>query len=201
MAKFVFTKKTKFNWANMPLLYIYVFQFIAEKLGGEKTGRFNQEISSKLILEVWHRHVYHVPRLYDFFFLEEMEYFGFIKRTHQQKYMFYGSLIDKAKVRLKSGVDESNKYQEAPLLYLYIFGRMIEAYGRENHILTGKQLINIWRRYIPNVSRVYDQHILTEMCNYGLIRSVDSQRYSQRYIFYGAKGFTKLRRITRLRLW
>jgi len=192
MSKYVFTTKAKFNWTNMPLLYIYVFQFIAEK-----AGKFNQEISSKLILEVWHRHVYHVPRLYDFFFLEEMEYFGFLKRTHQQKYIFYGSLIDKAWKRLSEGAIESDKCHEAPLLYLYIFGRMIENFGRENTILTGKQLINIWRRYIPNVARIYDSHILTEMCNYGLIRKVNSQRY----IFYGAKGFTKLRRITRLRLW
>lgn len=192
MVKYVFTKDARFNWTNMPLLYIYVFQFIAEK-----AGKFNQEISSKLILEIWHRHVYHIPRLYDFFFLEEMEYFGFIKKTHQQRYMFYGSLINKAWKRLSEGAYESTQKQEAPLLYLYIFGRMLETYGRENVILTGKQIINIWRRYIPNVARIYDPHILTEMCNYNLIRKVNSQRY----VFYGAKGFAKLKRVTRLRLW
>lgn len=192
MAKYVFTNEARFNWTNMPLLYIYVFQFVAEK-----AGKFNQEISSKLILEVWHRHVYHVPRLYDFFFLSEMEYFGFIKKTHQQRFMFYGSLISKAWKRLSEGAYPCNKCQEAPLLYLYIFGRMIEEFGKENTILTGKQLINVWRKYIPNVARIYDQHILTEMCNYGFIRMVNSQRY----IFYGAKAFKKLNKLNRLRLW
>ena len=188
----VFTKGTKFNWNNMPLLYIYIFQFIAEK-----AGKFDQEISSKLILEIWHRHVYHVPRIYDFFFLEEMEYFGFLKKEQAQKYIFFGSKIQKVIERLEEGPKELNNTIETPLLYLYIFSRMLEIFGYENQLLTGKQLISIWRRYIPNVARVYDSYILTEMCNFGLIRRINTQKY----IFYGGRGAVKLRKMNRLRLW
>lgn len=192
MAKYVFSNNAKFNWRNMPLLYIYVFQFIAEK-----AGKFDQEISCKLILEIWHRHIYHIPRVYDFFFLEELEYFGFLKKERQQKYIFYGSNIKRACERLAEGVKESKEIIEAPLLYLYIFSRMLEIFGRENQILTGKQLISVWRRYIPNVARIYDYHILTEMCNFGLMRRINTQKY----IFYGGKATMKLKKLNRLRLW
>jgi len=192
MAKSVFKKKSKFSWHNMPLLYIYVFQFIAEK-----AGRFDQEISSKIILEIWHRHVYHVPHVYDFFFLEEMQHFGFLLKEHSQRYIFFGSKVTKAIERLSDGAFELDKQIEAPLLYLYIFSRMLETFGYKNQLLTGKQLIGIWRQYIPNVSRIYDYHILTEMINYGLIRRINSQKY----IFYGGKGAMKLKKLNKLRLW
>lgn len=176
----------------MPLLYIYIFQFIAEK-----AGKFDQEISSKLILEIWHRHIYHVPRLYDSFFLEEMQHFGLIKKQQSQRYLFYGSLIFKAEDKLSLGVTKLNKIIDAPLLYVYIFSRMLEIFGRKTQRTTGKDLINVWRYYIPNVPRIYDYDILTEMCNYGLIRRVDSQKY----VFYGGKGIVKLRKMNNLRLW
>lgn len=192
MVKYVFNDKTKFNWRNLPLLYIYVFQFIAEK-----AGKFDQEISSKLILEIWHRHVYHIPHIYDFFFLEEMQYFGFLDKEHSQRYVFFGSKITKAIERLSEGAYELENSQEAPLLYLYMFSRMLDIFGHKTQMLTGKQLIGIWRQYIPNVSRIYDYHILTEMCNYGLIRRINTQKY----IFYGGKGAMKLKKLNRLRLW
>jgi hypothetical protein len=188
----VFHKDTRFNWRNMPLLYIYIFTFIAEK-----AGKFDQQVNSKLMFEMWHRHVYHIPRNYDFYFLEEMQHFGFIKKEHTQKYIFYGSKIDKAIERLTEGAYELNTITEAPLLYLYIFSRMLEVFGYKNQLLTGKQLISIWRNYIPNVSRIYDYHILTEMCNYGLIRRINTQKY----IFYGGKGAIKLKKMNRLHLW
>ena len=176
----------------MPLLYIYIFQFIAEK-----AGKFDQEISSKLILEIWHRHIYHIPRLYDSFFLEEMQYLGFIKKEGSQRYLFFGSLISNVIKRLGEGAHESNKVIEAPLLYLYIFSRMLEAFGYKNQLITGKQLVTIWRTYIPNVPRIYDFHLLTEMDNYGLIRRIDTQKY----IFYGGNGTAKLKKINNLLLW
>lgn len=176
----------------MPLLYLYVFQFIAEK-----AGKFDQEISSKLIVEIWHRHVYHVPRIYDFYFLEEMQHFGFLKKEHAQKYVFYGSKITKAIERLNEGAYELEYIVEPPLLYLYIYSKMLELFGQKNQLVTGKQLIGVWRNYIPNVSRIYDYHILTEMCNFGLIRRINTQKY----IFYGGKGMLKLRKMNRLRLW
>jgi len=176
----------------MPLLYIYIFQFIAEK-----AGKFDQEISSKLILEIWHRHVYHVPRIYDFFLLEEMYQLGFIQKEHSQRYIFFGSKITKAIERLSEGAYESKKIIEAPLLYLYVFSKILEIFSYKNQVLTGKQIIGVWRTYIPNVSRIYDYHILTEMCNYGLIRRINTQKY----IFYGGKGVTKLKKMARLRLW
>lgn len=192
MIKNVFDEETRFNWRNLPLLYIYIFQFIAEK-----AGKFDQEISSKLIIEIWHRHVYHVPRVYDFFFLEEMQHFGFLKKEHQQKYIFFGSKIKKAIERLQEGAFELNYVTDAPLLYLFIFSKMCDMFGRKNQLISGKQLISVWRTYIPNVARIYDYNILTEMCNYGLIRRINTQKY----IFYGGKARIKLKKMNRLRLW
>jgi hypothetical protein len=192
MTKYVFDQDTKFNWRNLPLLYIYIFQFIAEK-----AGKFDQEISSELIIEIWHRHVYHIPRIYDFYFLEEMEYFGFLKKERQQKYIFYGSKIEKAIDRLSKGAYELDTTTDAPLLYLFIFSKMLNLFGHKNQLISGKQLISIWRGYIPNVARIYDYYILTEMCNFGLIRRINSQKY----IFYGGKANEKLKKLNRLRLW
>lgn len=192
MAKSLYSEETKFNWRNMPLLYIYIFQFIAEK-----AGKFDQEISSKIILEMWHRNIYHIPRIYDYFILEEMAYFGFIRKERTQRYFFYGSKIDKAVNRLVIGSYELNDEIEAPLLYLYVFSKMTELFGQKNQILTSRQLLSIWRTFIPNVPRIYDFHILTEMNNYGLIRRLNSQKY----IFYGARGVGKLKRLNRLRFW
>jgi len=193
MAKYVFNEDTKYGWRNMPLLYLYIFEFIAEK-----AGKFDQEVNSKLILEIWHRHIYHVPRLYDSFFLEEMQYFGLMKREESsQRFIFYGSQINKVIERLSKGAFELTTPVDAPLLYVYIYSRMVELFGQKNKLMTGKQLINIWRTYIPNVPRIFDYHLLTEMCNFGLIRRIDSQKY----VFYGGKGIILLRKMNNLRLW
>lgn len=180
----------------MPLLYTYVFRIIADK-----AGKFDQEISPKLILEIWHRQIYHIPRVYDYYFLEEMQALGLIKKE-QSQFIFYGSKIESAKERLdKVGSISKPNYNdlgiEPPLLYLHIYLKMLDVFGRKNQLLTGKQLLTIWRQYIPNISRVYDTYILAEMCNFGLLRYIDSQKY----IFYGGKARIKLKKLTRFRLW
>ena len=178
----------------MPLLYIYIFQFIAEKV-----GKFDQEINPRLILEGWHRHIYHIPRFYDSFLLEEMQYLGLIKKDKKEcsNYIFYGSLIDNVINKLGEGALETSKKIESPLLYLYVFSKMVSLFGSKNQLVTSRQLISVWRKHIPNVPRIYDVHILTEMCNYNFIRRIDSQKY----IFYGGKSAVKLKRINELRLW
>lgn len=184
--------KTKFNWREVPLLYVYIFNIIAEK-----AGKFDQEISTKLIIEIWHRHIYHIPRIYDFYFLEEMQCFGFLNKEHQQKYILYGSKVQQAVDKLEQGAYELKGTIEAPLLYLYVYSKMVNLFGRTNQLISGKQLISVWRTYIPNISRRYDSHILTEMCNYGLIRRINTQKY----LFYGGKAQSKLKKMNRLRLW
>ena len=71
---------------KVPLLYLYVFRLMIEKL-----GRTDQTTSAKQLLEIWRRNIYNVPRAYDFHILSEMEQYGLLKRINTQKYIFYGS--------------------------------------------------------------------------------------------------------------
>lgn len=186
-------EKRKSDWAKLPLLYIYIFQFIAER-----AGKFDQEINIKLIIETWHRHVYHLPRIYDYYLLKEMEEFGMVDKIHPQKFLFHGSKIQVAYERLLEGAyDFPEGSIEAPYLYLHVYSKMCDVFNRKNLILTGKQIITIWRKFIPNVSRIYNIHLLTEMCNYGLLRRINTQKY----IFYGAKSNVHLRKLRKDMLW
>jgi hypothetical protein len=91
--------------------------------------------------------------------------------------------------------DKSN--DKVPLLYLYIFKMMIEKIGNDDQVVESKQLLEVWHRNIYNVPRCYDFHILTEMCDYGLIKRINTLKY----VFYGNKGQTKLRRLKDFFLW
>lgn len=77
-----------------------------------------------------------------------------------------------------------------PLLYLYVFKLMVDRIGLIDQIVTTKQLLEFWHRTIYNVPRKYDRHILDEMCMYGLIEKINSQKY----MFYGNKNKNMLRR-------
>ena len=74
---------------------------------------------------------------------------------------------------------------------------MIEKLGSHDQIVESKQLLEIWHRNIYNVPRCYDFHILTEMCDYGLLRRVNTLKY----VFYGDRGQGKLKRLREFFLW
>lgn len=179
---------------EIPVLYMYIFQFIAEKV-----GKFDQEVNSRILLEVWHRHIYHIPRVYDYHFLKEMEGLDFIKKINSHKYIFRGSRIDEIidKLAVVTPDDSQVPEKDYPLLYLYIYSRMSESFGKKNILVTGKQILAVWRKYIPNVSRMYDDRILSDMARYGLIRMINTQKF----IYYGEKYTSKIKKLSLLNLW
>ena len=89
------------------------------------------------------------------------------------------------------------EFKNAPFLYLYVYQSMTDKLGSSDQTVSAKQLLEIWRRNIYNVPRKYEFHILTEMCQYGLIKRINSQKY----IFYGNRAFVKLRKLNKFFLW
>lgn len=178
--------KLSLSWKQIPILYAYVFQYMLSKVSFTNS---NQDVSIKFILEMWHRHIYHLPRVYDLYIVKEFEEYGLIERLETGKYLIKGCETDMVVKRLKYGACLAK--QEVPYLYLHIFRKMINIFGQKNSYLSGTQIMKIWRNYIPNVARVYDNQILEEMCRYGLLRKINSQRY----IFLGASSFYKLKRL------
>jgi len=84
-----------------------------------------------------------------------------------------------------------------PLLYLYVFRLMVDKLGRKDQIITARELLEIWHRQIYNVPRVYDFHVLSEMCSYGLLHRINMQKY----LFLGNKAHSKLKRLNTFFLW
>ena len=178
------------SWMDIPILYVYVYQYILAKLGDKQI----YDITLRNILEVWHRHVYHLPKVYDFYIVKEYVSYGLIEPISPGKYRIDRSKFQLVNKRLNNGASHSS---EAPYLYLHIFKKMTDSFGRKNRYVSGSQLISIWRNYIPNIARIYDNLILKEMANYGLIRQVDTQRY----IFLGASSSCKLKKLKNNYLW
>lgn len=66
---------------------------------------------------------------------------------------------------------------EIPLLYLFVYKKLIEKFGKYNRVISRKALLEIWRRCIHNVPRKYDYYILKEMCDYGLLERINNQEF------------------------
>lgn len=181
-----------FRWKIVPLLYAYVYQYLITKVGNQKSS---QEISLRIILEVWHRHIYHLPRVYDLYIVKELEEYGLIEQLAQGRYLIMGDNIKYVIKRLNSGPCISKG--EPPYLYLHVFRKMMNIFGKKNQYISGTQIMSIWRSYIPNIARIYDNQILKEMCNFGLIRQITTQTY----IFLGATGLSKLKKLNDKLLW
>lgn len=98
---------------------------------------------------------------------------------------------------MKTTQTTTHNRNNVPLLYLYIFRLMVDKLGRSNQITTSKTLLEFWHRTIYNVPRNYDFHILKEMCEYGLIEKINSQKY----ILYGDSAYSKLRKLNDFFLW
>lgn len=80
-----------------------------------------------------------------------------------------------------------------PLVYLRIFQLMTkpEHLGAKDQIVTSKCLLEFWHRQLYNFPRKYDYHILTEMCEYGLLERINTQKYK----FFGGRAYNKLKRL------
>lgn len=174
------------SWKKAPILYVYILQYLIGK-SFDKTSRI---LTKRGIIEIWHRHIYHLPKVYDFYIIKELEQYGLIEKAGNNQYTLDINSAKYVVLRLKTG--SCMKNNDPPYLYLHVFRRMVTDFGRRNIFLSSNQIMQFWRKHIPNVARVYDNVILQEMCAFGLLRQINSQKY----IFLGAASFCKLKKLT-----
>jgi len=98
---------------------------------------------------------------------------------------------------IKDKIKDKIKDNDIPLLYLFVFKAMTEKFGKQDRILFTKQLLEIWRRCIHNVPRKYDYYILQEMCDYGMLEKITTQKY----ILFGSRANKKLVKLNDFFLW
>lgn len=180
--------KLPITWKQIPILYAYVFQYMLTKVSFTSTS---QEVSIRFILEMWHRHIYHLPRVYDLYIVKEFEEYGLVEQIAPGRYLIKGAETDLVVKRLKFGACLPKNGNGAPYLYLHIFRKMMGIFGRKNCYISGTQIMKVWRTFIPNVARIYDNQILEEMCRFELLRKINSQRY----VFLGSTSFGKLKKL------
>ena len=64
-----------------------------------------------------------------------------------------------------------------PLIYLWIYKKMVDRFGKQNQIIVVTQLVEIMRRTVYQVPNKYNYFIMKEMIDYGLIEKVNQQKY------------------------
>jgi hypothetical protein len=89
------------------------------------------------------------------------------------------------------------KEDDTPLIYLWLYKKMVERFGSENTIALAKDFLEILRRTTYQIPRKYDYFILKEMCNYKLLEKINSQKYK----LLGSKSERRLRKLNDYFLW
>jgi hypothetical protein len=84
-----------------------------------------------------------------------------------------------------------------PLVYLYIYKKMIEKFGKSNNLVPAKKLIEITRRTVYQIPKRYDYFILGEMQEYCLLQKINTQKY----MLFGANADKKLKKLNEFWLW
>lgn len=69
------------------------------------------------------------------------------------------------------------KDNESPIIYLWIYKKMVDKFGKENQIILAKHLLEVLRRTVWQIPRKYDYYILRELCDLGFMERVNTQRY------------------------
>ena len=86
---------------------------------------------------------------------------------------------------------------KTPLIYLWIYKKMVDRFGKDNQIILAKSLLEVLRRTVYQIPRQYDYFILKEMCSYGLLEKINSQKYK----LLGAQADKRLRNINDYFFW
>ncbi|MFI5405069.1 MAG: hypothetical protein ACHQ1D_01005 [Nitrososphaerales archaeon] len=86
---------------------------------------------------------------------------------------------------------------KTPLIYLWLYKKMIDRFGKENQIIIAKEVLEVLRRTVYQIPRRYDYYILKEMCSFELLEKVNSQKYK----LMGAHADSKLKEINEYFLW
>lgn len=72
---------------------------------------------------------------------------------------------------------KNKRDEEVPLIYLWIFKKLCDKWGRCNTIVYSKEILEVVRRTIYQVPRKYDYFILKEMEKFQLIENINQQRH------------------------
>lgn len=182
---------------NIPFIYAYLFKFILKNM----EGRMFQEVTQRYVIDMMHRHIYHIPRVYFSLMVKEMIDYGMIKMFDNKMYVYKEveptvmQEVDNAAYDCEENCKET--CDKIPFFYLFIFKKMIEKLTRKNDLIDYMQIMDPWKTHIPNLSRVYDHYIIKEMIIYGFIRKVDGHKY----IFNGSSAYNKLKKIEEFMPW
>lgn len=101
----------------------------------------------------------------------------------------------------KSRAEEKNKTEidsHCPILYLYIYKKMVEKFGKQNRVLSTVQIIEVWRRHIHNIPHSYEYVVLKEMEVYGLIERTTKQSTEIDFIEKALELLNKKERVGKL---
>lgn len=90
-----------------------------------------------------------------------------------------------------------NEKEHIPLIYLFIFKKMLEKFGKGNTLVTSKGLIEITRRTCYQIPNKYNYWILDDMVRYKLIEKINNQKYK----LLGNDNFAKLQRLEDYAFW
>jgi hypothetical protein len=87
--------------------------------------------------------------------------------------------------------------ENVPLIYLYIYSKMLEKFGHKDIIMSTKNLIEICRRTVHQIPKKYDFFILKELENYDFLKKINTQKY----LFKGTGNEKKLSKLNDYFLW
>lgn len=89
---------------------------------------------------------------------------------------------------------ESKSEDKIPIIYLFIFSKILEKYSRGG-IVYAKNLIEILRRTVYQMPGKYDYFILEELEEFKLVKKLD------RYKYEIIGGSEKLKELNEFFLW
>lgn len=90
-----------------------------------------------------------------------------------------------------------NPKTNTPIVYLWVYKKMVEKFGKDNQIILAKELLEVLRRTVYQIPRQYDYYIMKEMCGYGLLERANTQKYK----LLGAQADKRLKNLNSYFLW
>lgn len=91
----------------------------------------------------------------------------------------------------------NKKEEETPLVYLWIFKKFCDKWGRYNSIVYSTELIEVIRRTVYQVPKKYDYFILNEMVRYELLEPINKKKHK----ILGSCANKRLKKLDNYFLW
>lgn len=67
--------------------------------------------------------------------------------------------------------------KRVPFLYLWIYKKMIDRFGKVNIVVTNRELMEVMGRTFYQIPRVHFYTVLREMSGYGMVEEVNKQKH------------------------